>query len=222
MSRVLIPGEGGLVIPALEIKRRTTSATRRAVLYLSPSDKNELVSPTIAPEIEELLAEDTLVVIPDFRGKGELQQTWLGRSDYQRKMWERNGIVWGRPIAAMAATDISGVIDHILANRGITRDQVSIVARDSGEVALYGLLAAAMDNRVAKADLDLKGACFQLRNLPPIPFILQHGDVLQIAALIAPRSLVLRGVPPEAGAIGWLQAAYQAAGARTKLDLPSN
>ncbi|MDQ5980319.1 MAG: hypothetical protein QG602_3295 [Verrucomicrobiota bacterium] len=222
VNRVLVPGEGGLVIPALEIKRRTTGAPRRAVLYLSPGDKNELVSPVIAREIEELLAGDTLVVIPDFRGKGELEQTWLGRSDYQEKMWERNGIVWGRPIAAMAATDISSVIDHLLANRDITRGQVSIVARKSGEAALVGLLAAAMDQRVAKADLDLKGACFQLRNLPPMPFILQHGDVLQIAALIAPRSLVLRGVPPEAGLSGWLQAAYQAAGARAKLDLPNN
>jgi hypothetical protein len=222
VKRVVVPGEGGLMIPALEIRRKTAVTPRHAVLYLSPSDKNDLVSPTINREIAELLTDDTLVVIPDFRGKGEMEETWRGRSDYARHMWQRTGIVWGRPLAAMAATDISSIVDHVLAYPGVARDQISIVAHGSGEVALVGLLAAALDIRVAKADLDLLGSCFQLRNLSHLPFILQHGDVLQIAALIAPRPLVLRHVPTEAGSMGWLQGVYRTAGAPAKLVLPNN
>ena len=43
------------------------------------------------------------------------------------------------------------------------------------------------------------------RNLPLVSCVLQHGDVLQWAALAADRKLTLRNVPAEAGDPAWLR-----------------
>jgi hypothetical protein len=60
--------------------------------------------------------------------------------------------------------------------------------------------------------VDLCGSCFAKRNLALVPFVLQHGDVLQWAALSAQRKVTLRNVPPEAGDRAWLAAVFRAAG----------
>ena len=70
----------------------------------------------------------------------------------------------------------------------------------------------ALDTRIAIADLDFAGACFENRKLPLVSCVLQHGDVLQWAATVADRRLTLRGVPPECGDVAWLQRAFAAAG----------
>jgi hypothetical protein len=45
-----------------------------------------------------------------------------------------------------------------------------------------------------------------------VPFVLQHGDVLQWATLFADRRLTLRGVPKEAGDPAWLKGVFTVAG----------
>jgi hypothetical protein len=97
--------------------------------------------------------------------------------------------------------------------------RVALVARNSGDAALVALFAAALDERVAAVDADLAGCSFQKGNLPVVPGVLRHGDVLQWAALAAPRKLTLCGVPPEAGDPAWLTAAFRAAGGAANLRI---
>jgi len=67
--------------------------------------------------------------------------------------------------------------------------------------------------------LDLAGCCFEKRNLPLVSCVLQHGDVLQWAALLADRKLTLRNVPGEAGPSAWLAAAFTVVGNQQGLQI---
>ncbi len=86
--------------------------------------------------------------------------------------------------------------------------RVKLITRRSGGLAVAVLFAAAVDPRVTSVDVDFAGCCFQNRNLPLVSCVLQHGDVLQWAALLADRKLTLRNVPPQAGNPQWLRTAF--------------
>ncbi|MFH1922735.1 MAG: hypothetical protein ABIP48_22965, partial [Planctomycetota bacterium] len=78
--------------------------------------------------------------------------------------------------------------------------------------AIAVLFAAALDRRITSADVDLAACCFEKRNLPLVSNVLQYGDVLEWAALVADRNLTLRNVPPEAGDPGWLAKVFATVG----------
>jgi hypothetical protein len=124
--------------------------------------------------------------------------------------WQRNALLWGRPLVGMAATDWGAALDYVASRQ--EADAGKIALRAKGNVAFAALFAAAWDDRVAALDVDLGGRCFEKRNAPLVPFVLRHGDVLQWAALLADRQLTLGGVPPEAGDAAWLKDTFRAAG----------
>jgi hypothetical protein len=128
----------------------------------------------------------------------------------QRQAWERNGIVWGRPLPGMAASDLRGVLDGLAARPDTQGARVEIRARGTGDLALAAIFAAAQDRRITVVDVDLAGCCYAKRNLPLIPRVLQHGDVCQWAALLAQGQVTLRRLPAEAGDPGWLAAVFTA------------
>jgi hypothetical protein len=128
--------------------------------------------------------------------------------DLQRKAWQRNGIVWGRPVPGMACTDILGLLDGLSSRPDADMSQVTLISRKSGGLAIAGLFAAAKDSRVTSIDVDMNHCCFEKRNLPLVSSVLQHGDVLEWAALMADRELTIRNVPPEAGDVAWLQEVF--------------
>jgi hypothetical protein len=140
-----------------------------------------------------------LVVLPDVRCFGELSSTGAKDETRQGRAWERNGIVWGRPVPGMGCTDIQAVLDGLASRPDAGMARIHVIARESGALAIALLFAAALDERIASVDIDLEGSCFEKRNLPLVSFVLQHGDVLQWAALVADRKLTIRNTPPEAG-----------------------
>jgi len=104
------------------------------------------------------------------------------------------------------------VLDGVAARPDADAARVSVICRKSGESAIAALFAAALDPRIDAVDLDLAGCCFENRKLPLVSCVLQHGDVLQWAALLADRKVVLRNVPPEAGDPAWLAGVFAAVG----------
>jgi hypothetical protein len=135
------------------------------------------------------------------------------------RAWERAAIVWGRPPAAMACTDIQAVLDGLAARPDADLKQVRLLSRGSGDLAMAGLFAAALDPRIAALDLDLAGACYERGNLAPLPFVLWHGEVLQWAALAADRALTLRNVSKAAGDPTWLAQVFDLMGDRQRLEV---
>ena len=165
----------------------------------------------------ELARSGSLVVLPDVRFVGELA---VGNKDAarQRLAWERNGIIWGRPVPGMGASDLRAVLDGLAARPDVDLGRVSMVSRGSGALAIAVLFAAALDRRITAADVDLAGCSFVEHTLPLVSCVLQHGDVLEWAALMADRKLTIRNVPINAGPPDWLRAAFAAAGNRQGLE----
>lgn len=214
VEQIGYPSEGGILVPAIVIRRKQAEGKLPVAIVFSKTGKNSLLAETGPDSPRQLARDGSLVGLPDVRCYGEMFSTATSGkvNDRQRAAWERNGIVWGRPVPGMACTDIQGVLDGLLARPDADVAHVKLISRKSGDLGIAVLFAAAIDPRIAVADVDLAGGCFQKRNLPLVSCVLQYGDVLQWAALAADRTLALRNVPPEAGDTAWLQAAFSLAG----------
>jgi dienelactone hydrolase len=212
IERVGYPSEGGILVPTTVLHRKDAEGKLPVVIVFSAAGRDALLEATGPGSPRQLALDGSLVALPDVRCYGEMLFAGDAKDEkLQRRAWERNGIVWGRPVPGMACTDIRGVLDGLAARPDADVTCVKLATRDSGGLAVAVLFAAAVDPRVASVDVDLGGACFAKRSLPLVSCVLQHGDVLQWAALCADRTLTLRNVPPEAGDPAWLRAAFAAA-----------
>jgi hypothetical protein len=230
IERVLIPSEGGLLVPTVLLRPDAHSGRLPAVIVCGDGGKDAGLDDTV----RELAKAGNLVVLPDVRFTGELSlQTMAGHIGrlvtfkpcsplgemapaHFEGVWQRNGLVWGRPLSGMAATDLRAVLDYVA---GKERNSDHITLRATGSVAFAALFAAALDDRIAALDIDLGGRCFEKRNAPLVPFVLRHGDVLQWAALLADRRLTLAGIPPEAGDVAWLENSFRVMGNQAGLTI---
>jgi hypothetical protein len=211
IERTGYPSEGGIVVPSVVLRAKTAKGRLPVVVVLAAEGPAAALGET-GPDSPRRLAQDgSLLVLPELRGYGELLATSKNPAG-QRLAWERNGIVWGRPLPGLGATDLRGVLDGIAARPDADLSRLTLISRRSGGLAVAGLFTAALDPRVTAADLDLAGGSFEKRNLPLVPSVLRHGDVLSWAALLADRKLILRHVPPEAGDPAWLKQVFTVAG----------
>ena len=228
IERVLCPGEANIVVPIVVLRPTEPRGKLPVVILCDERGKQAALAKSGAGSAFALARKGTLVVLPDVRFVGELSlRTMAGltanlttfkpcspigeRAPEQfDAAWQRNAMLWGRPLPGMAATDLCAVMNHVLARPDADASSVSVVARDN--LAIAALFAAALDDRISSLDVDFKGRCFEKRNLPLVPFVLRHGDVLQWSALLATRRLTLAGVPKEAGQPDWLRKVFEAAG----------
>lgn len=212
VQRVAYPSEAKLLVPTVLLGPAAGSGKLPVTIVLAGDGKEALLAQTGPESPRELAGRGNLVVLPDVRTYGELFSTGGQNTAAQRQAWERNGIVWGRPVPGMAATDLRAVLDGLASRPEADLGRVTVLVRGSGDLSIAALFAMALDARITAADLDFAGACFDNRKLPLVSCVLQHGDVLQWAATVADRRLTLRGIPPEAGDVAWLQQAFAAAG----------
>jgi hypothetical protein len=217
IERVEFPSEGGIIVPAIVLRPQAPQRKLPVAILLADAGKDALRAETGRQSAAGRARDGSLVVLPDLRVCGELFAIGAKPPGQQRAAWERNGIVWGRPVPGMASTDLRAVLDGLAARPDADMTHVHVISRRSGDLAVAVLFAGAADRRIASADLDLADACFEKRTVPLVPFVLCHGDVLQWAAIWADRRLTLRNVPPEAGDPAWLDGVFAAAGNREGL-----
>ncbi len=216
-ERCEVPSEGPIRIPAVVLRPAATDAKLPVVLFCDAAGKEKLLRERGPGSPVEQARNGALVVLPDIRFCGVFSPEKLARQNIGP--WHRNAIVWGRPLAGMGCTDLRSVVDAVVRRPSVDTSQVKLVARNGGLLACAALFAAALDNRIVSLDADLKDACFEKGNLPAVPFVLQHGDVLQWAALLADRTVMLRNVPKEAGNTGWLAKIFATVGNRKGLEV---
>jgi len=228
IQRVLCPSEGGIRVPVLVLRPAGPKGELPVVVICGDRGKAALLAATSDDSSTALARGGRIVVLPDVRFTGELSLGSFaglseklitfkpcsplgeGRAAVFDGAWRRNAMLWGRPIAGMAATDIRAVLDYIAARKDVERANISLVGR--GRSAVAALLAAVADERVKALNVDLNSRCFAHRKAPKIPFVLRHGHVLQWSALLADRKLTLAGVPEEAGSQQWLKDVFGAVG----------
>src|SRR6185503_6723219 len=102
------------------------------------------------------------------------------------------------------------IINHVHQRTGVDLAEMEIVGRSSAEDADYSVplavvFAAALDARLKRIDVDLGGRSFEQRNLPAIPFVLWHGDVLRWVACSADRAFTVRNAPTNTEDLTWLK-----------------
>jgi len=228
IERVLCPSEGGILVPVLILRPTAAKGRLPVAILCDDRGKEALLAATGDGSPAARARGGALVALPDVRFTGEMSlrafaglsqglltfkaSCPLGEGDPNgfEGVWERNAMLWGRPIPGMGATDLCAVVDFLAARPDADPSAIALAAR--GRVAAAALFAAGLDDRVAALDVDLQSKCFETRTLPLVPFVLQHGDVLQWAALAAGRRLTLAGVPREAGDPAWLRDVFRAAG----------
>ena len=204
VERVAYPSEGGILVPTIVVRREATDGKLPVIVLCDEAGKESLLEKDGPGSARQLAQKGSLVALADVRCYGELFSTGGKDDARQRQAWERNGIVWGRPVPGMASTDLRAVIDGLLSRPDADATDVTLITRNSGGLAIAALFAGAIDARITSVDVDLASCCFEKRNLPLVSCVLEHGDVLQWAALVADRKLTLRNAPPEAGDPAWL------------------
>lgn len=215
------PSEAGILVPTIVVSRtlgrdeKVSAPKKRPVtILLSEEGGESLLEATGAAR--QLALDGHLVVLADVRVYGQMLSTGDvlegPRAVYrQRRTWQRNGIVWGRPVAGMAVTDIRGVLDGIAERDDADMTRVALRSGDSGSLAIVSIFAGALDDRITTVEANLQGRSFGQRNLPLVSSVLLHGDVLEWSSLLADRKLTLRGLSAKAGDGEWLRAAFAAA-----------
>ena len=219
VERTSYPSEGGIMVPVVIVRPADNDKLLPAVILLGAAGKESLLAATGPGSARALAADDRLVALPDVRCFGALFSTGGTDHQLQRRAWERNGIVWGRPVPAMACTDLRAVLDGLSRRGDINREKIELITRASGDLAIAALFTASLDPRITALDVDMNGCCYDKRNLAVVPFVLQYGDVLQWAALLADRELAIRDIPEQAGDPAWLRRIFTVAGNRSGLQV---
>ncbi len=241
VERLDLPSEGPVRVPAVILRPKAARGRLPVVLILDGRGKEAALSEEGPAGAFSLAREGHLAAALDARFFGELSFEALGeeigpelstfrpasplgkaasapgKAAQTRTAWERNAIVFGRPIAAMAATDLLAALDAILSRPDADPARVSVVGRGSGEAAAAVLFAAALEPRIASAEVDLEGRSFRARSLALVPSVLLHGDVFEWAALLADRKLALRRAPD--GDLSWLEGVFEKLGNRSGLEV---
>ena len=232
VERVTYPSEGPVRIPTIILRRQDRHTKRPVIVICGEAGSQALLEERGEGSAFTLAAAGALVVLPDVRFVGGLSCIGLAgemgpelmrfaaahplgkaadepnQASDLRQAWERNALVWGRPLPGMACTDMQAVLDGLGSRDDADMTDVTVIARGSGHTAVAALFAAALDSRVRSVDADFQGGCFENGQLPMVPFVLLHGDVLEWAVLVADRQVTLRNVPEEAGDREWLRKAF--------------
>jgi len=203
IRKVMIPGEGPLGIPAIVLVKQDVPQPHSVAIVL---DKDGTAMSFDAEETKTLLDAGCLVVIPDIRfvggmsfdplsdGKADPHRTYIpsdsiygdaGSSDSTRSAWNWMSVWWGRPITGMSVTDIHFAVDFAQTLCSDAKPQeIRLIARNSGELAVAALFAALLNPKITKLDVDFNEVSYKTGRLPFVSGILRYGDIPQWRELL--------------------------------------
>lgn len=193
---LIVQPEPNLPVPAL-LRERTNrgKGPHPACVLLHPDGKQQALNHPVAGA---LLEGGWSVLAPDLRATGETKparDAIAGAPDHN----SAEHAVWvGRPLLGQWVVDVACLLDWLAARQGVDRRRVSVVG--IGPAGLVALAAGALfDDRVAAVGAIGAPATYVTNEAYPqgtpmgilVPGILQVGDVPLLAALCAPRRLLI-------------------------------
>lgn len=160
-----------------------------------------------APEVDQILAEDTPVICTaELRGVGAvIPEFSSGAADYEAWHEQEENYAWaslalGKPLVGQRVTDILALVAALRLHPATRTRQIYLAAL--GKLTVPALFAASLEPDIKGLYLAGGLACFQnliQTEVPRYPFanyvpaLLNHTDLPEIAASITPRKIVLAG-----------------------------
>lgn len=182
---------------SLQLTRQVVSNPSRLILILDPDAGAEETFKS--PLATKLFEADAMVATLDLRATGQfgVNHDKIGRApDHNSAEWS----LWiGRPLLGQWSWDVQRALDAIAQQDGKLPKDVTIVGRRNG--GLIALCAGALDERITRV-MTIDSLVSYITEHPysgqrlglMAPAIVRDvGDVCHIAALIAPRPLIIAG-----------------------------
>jgi hypothetical protein len=199
IEKYFIKGEGNYVLPYLLMIPARSRGT--AVIYLHPSGKSTEASE--GGEMEWFARQGFTVLAPDMVGAGETGPGVFQGDAYieggSHNLWYASMLI-GRSIVGIRAADVV-MFTRLLKKREGIKDIFEVARKEMAPVAL---LAAAFEPSVSRialiepysSYLSLVINRFYVSSFIPgvVPGALREFDLPDIAASLAPRSLLMAGV----------------------------
>lgn len=206
-----VPSGPDVTLPAFLLVADKTAVGLPVILVL---DESECTRLWFHPEVDHVLGEDApIVCAADVRGVGVLAPEFSpGIAGYAAWHQQEENFAWaslilGKPLAGQRAGDILALVEA-LGRHPLTAGRAIRVAA-SGRLTVPALFAASIEPRIER--LFLSGGLVSFENLMAtevyqhpfanfVPGLLNHTDLPQLAASLAPRRLTLAGAVDAAGA----------------------
>lgn len=199
VEKYFIKGEGNYVVPYILFV--PSNAAGKALIYLHPFGKSAEAS--AGGEMEWFVRKGFTVLAPDMVGTGETGPGVFQGDAYieggSHNLWYASMLI-GRSIAGIRAADVV-MLTRLLRRSGTVREIYEVARKEMAPVALY---AAAFEPAISRIALIEPYSSYQsiVRNrfyassfIPGVvPGALREFDLPDIAASLAPRSLLMVGV----------------------------
>jgi cephalosporin-C deacetylase-like acetyl esterase len=189
---VLYP-EPGVPIPCVLLRRKNLQGALGTVILVDPAGKEAALKTRM---VHTLLDGGWQILALDLRATGETavaNDTVTDAIDHNSTEWS----IWmGRPILGQWCWDLMRAMDELEARDDVDVRNLALVG--SGAGGLAAICTAALDERVRSVAAFGLLASFVTPLAPQghrmatfVPFILEIGDVAHLAALVAPRRLII-------------------------------
>src|SRR5262249_35635952 len=194
---LILNPEDGLPIPFFEKSRTKPDRRLRACLLLHLDGKAEALKHPLA---QQFLERKWLIVAPDLRGTGETKPAAAAIAGAPDHNSAEHGLWLNRPLLGQWVFDVQCLLDWMAAQP--THDADSLVIVGIGQAGVIAVCAAGLlEERAASvAIVDSLSSYVTAQAYATgtsmgllAPGILKVGDIPQIAALSAPRRLVISG-----------------------------
>jgi dienelactone hydrolase len=194
---VIFYPEPKLPVPFLQRITAKPDPTVPACLLLHLDGKSEALKHPLA---QKILDRGWAVVAPDLRGTGETKPTSTAVAQAPDHNIAEHGLWLGRPMLYQWLLDVGLLLDFISAQEKLERDRIAVVG--IGYAGVVALCAAAIFQHhvasVAAVDslssfvTDQEYAAGTPMSLLA-PGILKAGDISHLAAMAAPRKMIIAG-----------------------------
>jgi cephalosporin-C deacetylase-like acetyl esterase len=197
--------EPDMPLPVVQLSKAGAKGKRPACVLLHLDGKAAALKHPLA---KALLDRGVVVRAPDLRATGETKpasDVIAGAPDHtsaEHALWV------GRPLLGQWVFDVQHLFDWLTLNTGLDRDRLAVVG--IGQAGLIALCAAGLDERVsAAAAIDAPATLVTEQAYAAgthmgllAPGLFRVGDVRHLAALAAPRRVVIAGgVSPQGKAL---------------------
>jgi dienelactone hydrolase len=199
-----VASDPGVWLPVWILTAENAPKNKPVLLVLDPSEAEQL---WFQPDADAVLGPGSPVVCAaDVRGVGALRPEYSGgapgyaASHEQEENYAWGSLILGKPLVGQRVTDILAITAALRKIPAMAGSPIRIAA--SGKLTVPALFAAALDSGIE--GLYLSGGLISFQDVVDserydhpftnfVPGLLNHTDLPEVAASIAPRRIVLAG-----------------------------